>query len=716
MVDRLEGSLIGRYKLIKEIGRGGTSVVYLAEQQDDIRRTVAVKVMRVDPIESPEYVQRFKREARTIARLEHLHILKLYDYGSLDNDHLLYLVTPLMTGNLKDRLLSHGVFSLAEVITLLDKIGAALHFAHEKGVIHRDINPRNILLDENDEPYLSDFGLARSDEGQQITKYGTMAGTRAYMPPEQWVGEELDRRCDIYSLGVTLFELLSGELPFKADTPRELALQHLQQPPPSLSALAPHVPRAVEAVIFKAMEKQPAHRYATVEEMIAAFKVAARSKPEPAAIVQPPPSKAENQQVEDSTLTYIPPARSDATEPDTSEREEIAFTFDLPRTSFSTARFLAAVTGTLIADYPDLSIEILSVRESSTILTLAMPAPAAATLFARVREKPDLFAEFRLVQVVFRGEIVTRTVTPVARARERASWRGSVTVFLLAGVALLVLLGIPVVLGSGGAATASPTVSPTDITPAVMAPTDTLLPATNTSTATTTPTETATPTPTDTVTDTPTTIPTSTEPPTATLTATNPPTATATATASATTAPTATPEPSPIPTPDLTLLRTLRSGLTTLMNQGQMLSNMLLAMIPAPAGPFSVELTRSLSMPTATPPRLSASSPTPTPSRTSTATPSRSGGGPTLPPPATPRPPATSLPTATPTPPPTDTPVPPPTDTPVPLPTDTPVPPPTDTPVPPPPSTPTDVPKAVCGNGVCEPGENKNKCPEDCPG
>lgn len=698
MVDKLEGSLIGRYKLIREIGRGGTSVVYLAEQQDDIRRTVAVKVMRVDPVESPEYVQRFKREARTIARLEHLHILKLYDYGSLDNDHLLYLVTPLMTGNLKDRLLTHGVFSLDEVITLLDKIGSALHFAHEKGVIHRDVNPRNILLDENDEPYLSDFGLARSDEGQQITKYGTMAGTRAYMPPEQWVGEELDRRCDIYSLGVTLFELLSGELPFQAANARELALQHLQQPPPSLSTLAPHVPRAVETVIFRALEKQPVNRYATVEEMINAFKLAARSKPEPPPATSTPSAGSKKTPDEDGTKTFVPPGSGNITDPDVVQREEIAFTFDLPRSSFNTARFLSAVTGALVADYPDLSIEILSVRESSTILTLAMSAPAAAALFARTRQQPELFAEFRLVQVSFRGEVVTRSVPPLPRPRmkSRKLLQSPVAVVLI-GVALVILLGVPTVLGLVGSASVTPTPPPTAITPVLVTATGTVPPA---PTAIATATDTATPTERPTATDT------LTASATPTATPTDPPTATVTPTASAT------PEPSATATPAPVLIPSLQAGLATFMAQSRVLVGNLLSLIPTPLLPSTYEPTRFLNLPlTSTPHPQQTPTSTSTPTRTSTATPTRPGGGP-IPPSSTARPTATPQPTATP--PPTDTPVPPTTDTPVPPPTDTPVPPPTNTPEPTLP--PTDVPKAVCGDGVCGPGENKNKCPEDCPG
>ncbi|NPV68731.1 MAG: serine/threonine protein kinase [Anaerolineae bacterium] len=694
MVDKLEGSLIGRYKLIREIGRGGTSVVYLAEQQDDIRRTVAVKVMRVDPVESPEYVQRFKREARTIARLEHLHILKLYDYGSLDNDHLLYLVTPLMTGNLKDRLITHGVFSLDEVITLLDKIGSALHFAHEKGVIHRDVNPRNILLDENDEPYLSDFGLARSDEGQQITKYGTMAGTRAYMPPEQWVGEELDRRCDIYSLGVTLFELLSGELPFQAATARDLALQHLQQPPPSLSTLVPHVPRAVEAVIFRALEKQPVNRYATVEEMISAFKQAARSKPEAPPVTPPRPRQPEKAPGDDGTKTFVPPGSGSVTDPEVEQRAEIAFTFDLPRSSFNTARFLAAVTGALVADYPDLSIEILSVRESSTILTLAMSAPAAAALFARTRQQPELFAEFRLIQVSFRGETVTRSVPPLPRPRmeSRKLLQSPAAIFLL-GVALVILLGVPVVLRLSGNASVTPTPPPTVITPVLATATGAVPPA---PTATSTATDTATVTPTEQPTATDTLIASATP----TATPTDLPTATVTLTASAT------PEPSATATPAPALIPTLRAGLATFMEQGRALIGDLLTLLSPPLVPLTYEPTRALILsPTSTPhPRHTPTS-TPTPTPTSTATPTHVGGGP-VPPSSTARPTATPLPTATPIPLPTDTPVPPPTDTPVPPPTDTPA----------PTLPPTDVPKAVCGDGICGPGENKNKCPEDCPG
>ena len=258
------GTLLGRYRLTERAGRGGMSEVWKAEDET-LRRTVAVKVILGPVAQDPTFRERFLREARLVAGLEHPNVLPVYDYGSatIDGSDLSYLVMPLVAGgSLKGRIAGPVPPPLA--VAWLSAVASALDHAHAKGILHRDIKPANVLMDSQGRPLLADFGLARSlDATSGLTATGTVMGTPLYMAPEQATGGELDGRTDEYALAVVAFELLSGRVPFIADSPLAVLHQQVTAPPPPLSAVLPGSPPAADAVLAKALAKKAAERYPT---------------------------------------------------------------------------------------------------------------------------------------------------------------------------------------------------------------------------------------------------------------------------------------------------------------------------------------------------------------------------------------------------------------------------------------------------------------------
>ena len=252
----------GRYEIIREVARGGMARVYLA-RDPRIDREVAVKVLSRELSQDPAFLARFEREARTIASLEHPAIVPIYDFGEQEGQSFL-VMRYMRGGSLVDRIHT-GRVPLDQSLAILGRIAGALEHAHDHGVIHRDLKPGNILFDLKGEAYLGDFGIAHlSGDLTTLTATGTIIGTPAYMSPEQVHGDvELDGRSDVYSLGVILFEMLSGSQPYHADTPAKVMMQHLMDPIPRIREFDPDLPADWEAVFHRAMAKSREDRYPT---------------------------------------------------------------------------------------------------------------------------------------------------------------------------------------------------------------------------------------------------------------------------------------------------------------------------------------------------------------------------------------------------------------------------------------------------------------------
>nr|NIP22610.1 serine/threonine protein kinase [Phycisphaerae bacterium]NIX26425.1 protein kinase [Phycisphaerae bacterium] len=216
-MSNLSGRNLGPYRIMEQIGKGGMATVYKS-YQPSVDRYVAIKVLPAHFAQDPAFVERFEREARTIARLEHPHILPVYDYGKADDGTTYIVMRYIEAGTLAD-LLAESVLFLEEGFRIFIQIGEALAYAHAQGVVHRDMKPSNVLIDMHNQAFLTDFGLARMVEGDSSLTGSAILGTPAYMAPEQGEGKPADERSDIYALGIMLYELTTGRRPFEAETP-----------------------------------------------------------------------------------------------------------------------------------------------------------------------------------------------------------------------------------------------------------------------------------------------------------------------------------------------------------------------------------------------------------------------------------------------------------------------------------------------------------------
>ena len=269
----LPGKTIGNYKIVSEIGRGGMATVYSAVQLS-MNRKVAIKVLPRYLFHDPGFLERFKREVDVISKLEHPHILPIFDYGEADGLPFIAM-RYLGGGSMADMIRRGEIPDLADLEKPLMQVAEALHYAHQQGIIHRDLKPGNIMLDENNNAYLSDFGIARVMDSNLTGS--AIIGTPAYMSPEQANGQAIDGRADIYSLGIVLFELITGREPYRAETPVGLLLMHLNEPMPPISQFRDGVPEAIQAVVSRATAKDPNARFASAGEMSAAYRAALSS-------------------------------------------------------------------------------------------------------------------------------------------------------------------------------------------------------------------------------------------------------------------------------------------------------------------------------------------------------------------------------------------------------------------------------------------------------
>lgn len=266
-----EGENVGPYRIMEKLGQGGMATVYKAYHAA-LDRYVALKVLHLAFHEDKTFIGRFQREARVVAKLEHPSIVPIYDYA--EHEKRPYLVMKYIEGETLKARLSRGSLSAAEIIQVVGAVGSALAYAHIQGILHRDVKPSNVLINEDGQMYLADFGLARiAQAGESTLSSDSIMGTPQYISPEQARGDkDLDLGTDIYSFGVMMYELVVGQVPFSADTPFSIIHDHIFTPLPLPRAINKNVPESVERVLLKALAKDRADRYEDVPAMAQAFK------------------------------------------------------------------------------------------------------------------------------------------------------------------------------------------------------------------------------------------------------------------------------------------------------------------------------------------------------------------------------------------------------------------------------------------------------------
>ncbi|RMG83573.1 MAG: serine/threonine protein kinase [Chloroflexi bacterium] len=282
--ERWINTTIGRYKILEVIGSGGMARVYRA-WDTNLERPVAVKILH-EHLSNDTFKERFEREAKLVAALNHPNIVQIYDFDSIEIDghSVYYMVMAYISGPTLANVLAQAAeeertLPHKQILSIMMDITSALSYAHERGMVHRDVKPSNILFDEDGRAVLTDFGIARLVEGSNLTQEGITIGTPTYMSPEQATGGTIDARSDIYSLGIILYEMLSGQPPFPDTGGISVLLQHVNAPIPKLSEIVPIHNQALDTVIFKALAKTPQSRYQSATEFAEALKSALNGEP-----------------------------------------------------------------------------------------------------------------------------------------------------------------------------------------------------------------------------------------------------------------------------------------------------------------------------------------------------------------------------------------------------------------------------------------------------
>src|SRR5437870_640784 len=304
----------GRYRILRKLGTGGMANVYLAEDEV-LGRRVAIKILNDRHAGDDQFVERFRREAKNAASLSHPNIVSIYDRGEAEGTY--YIAMEYLDGrSLKELIVARGPAPIQLAVDYARQILAAIRFAHRHGIVHRDIKPHNVLVDGEGRLKVTDFGIARAG-ASQMTEAGSIIGTAQYLSPEQAKGSPVDQTSDLYSVGIVLYELLTGVVPFTGDTPVEIAMKHLSAIPEPPSAKRAEIPRELDLVVMRALAKDPHERYQTAEEMDADLaRVARGASVSPATeeaataiISRPPPTAAPTAVTQlRQPVPYTPPA------------------------------------------------------------------------------------------------------------------------------------------------------------------------------------------------------------------------------------------------------------------------------------------------------------------------------------------------------------------------------------------------------------------------
>src|SRR5437667_11188652 len=265
----------GRYLIIRKLGAGGMANVYLAEDQE-LGRRVAIKILDDRHAADDSFIERFRREAKNAAGLSHPNIVSIHDRGEAEGTY--YIAMEYLSGrSLKELIVSRGPTPIKIAVDYTRQILAALSFAHRNGIVHRDIKPHNVVVDSDGRLKVTDFGIARSG-ASQMTEVGSIIGTAQYLSPEQARGAPVDQRSDVYSVGIVLYEMLTGKVPFTGDTPLEIAMTHLSATPEPPSEQRIEIPHELDSIVLRALAKDPVDRYQSAEEMDADLARAARGQ------------------------------------------------------------------------------------------------------------------------------------------------------------------------------------------------------------------------------------------------------------------------------------------------------------------------------------------------------------------------------------------------------------------------------------------------------
>ena len=364
----MEGTPFGRYRLIDLLGRGGMGEVWRAHDSTT-NRIVAIKVLPAQCSDDPTFRQRFRREAHSAARLNSPHVIPIYDHGEIEGR--LFVSMRLVEGRDLQAVLSDRPLAPQRAVRIIDHVARALHAAHSAGLVHRDVKPSNVLLDENDFAYLIDFGIARATDDTRITATGNAIGTFQYMAPERWSDGPDDARADIYALACVLYECLTGQPPFAGSSMASLVAAHLNSPPPRPSKTAPDVPAAFDAVIAIGMAKDPEARYLSVNALAEAARAAVA--------LSAPSSRLQREDEPDHSSPTLPAASAAAFAPTRLRPLPAPSTTTSKERGFRKNRLLIVGAATILAVVIVVGGYTITQRGGGTTVTAGTPPSNAST-------------------------------------------------------------------------------------------------------------------------------------------------------------------------------------------------------------------------------------------------------------------------------------------------------------------------------------------------